>query len=530
MKQKLLAIALVFCMVLGMIPAVSAAETGTCGDDLRWNFDSATGTLTISGCGEMYDYLASDASKRVPWFYFRNEILELVVEQGVTNLGEYAFQDCKSLHSVKLPDSLTEIKEGVFYGCYSLADIELPDKLVEIGNQVFYGCHALAEIDLPNSITSIGLSAFENTGLTSVHIPTGVTELESNVFTNCESLTEVVFHEGIEIINVGAFAGCLFLSEVELPENLTLLNSSAFAFTGLTHIEIPDKVLEIGGSCFRGCEQLGEIKMGSNIKIIGSYAFEGAPLNQIELPEKLEELGDYAFNFCPLSNIVIPRLVRCMGHRVFNGCQELVEMRFTGNAPCFAEDALASLVADVYYPEGDSSWTKEAMQIAGGTINWIPYEADEPTTPETIASGWSGYTTWTLDDTGLLTVSPSDQTLNGKCNMRNYWKVDGVLTLPWSDCADQITTVVIEEGVYAIGQMAFYDLPNLQTVVLPESLEEIRNYAFKYDTALNVINLEAVAYIREGAFYGCTDLTEVTLGEDTVVESWAFSRVPGYAD
>ena len=142
--------------------------------------------------------------------------------------------------------------------------------------------------------------------------------------------------------------------------------------------------------------------------------------------------------------------------------------------------------------------------------------------PVEIASGWSGYTTWKLTDDGVLTVSPTDQTFNGKCNMRGYWKENGVLSLPWSDYAQQITTVVIEEGVNAVGQMAFYEMPNLQTVVLAESVEEIRGYAFKNDPALQVINLENVDVIGEGAFYGCSALTEVTLAEDVTVGNWAF--------
>ena len=151
-------------------------------------------------------------------------------------------------------------------------------------------------------------------------------------------------------------------------------------------------------------------------------------------------------------------------------------------------------------------------------------EAD-PDYVAVLASGWSGYTTWVLTEDGTLTVSPSGQTLeNGQCNMRNYWKVDGVLTLPWGEYADMITTVVIEEGVHAVGQMAFYELPNLTTVILPESLDEIRNYGFKNSTALETINLENVGYIREGAFYGCAALADVTLAADVVVEDWAFTK------
>ena len=144
--------------------------------------------------------------------------------------------------------------------------------------------------------------------------------------------------------------------------------------------------------------------------------------------------------------------------------------------------------------------------------------------PEVIASGWSGYTTWKLTEDGVLTVSPTEERWGGKCNMKNYWKVNGELTLPWGAYAEQITTVVIEEGVNAVGQMAFYELPNLTTVLLPEAVEEIRSYAFKNCAALTGINLENVEYIREGAFYGCSALEDVSFREGAVIEDWAFSK------
>ena len=147
---------------------------------------------------------------------------------------------------------------------------------------------------------------------------------------------------------------------------------------------------------------------------------------------------------------------------------------------------------------------------------------------QVIATGWSGYTTWELTDDGTLTFSPTEERWNGKCNMANYHKVNGVLTLPWSAYAERITKVVVEEGINAVGQMAFYELPNLKTVVLPESIDEVRNYAFKNVVTLTDINLDVAEFIREGAFYGCTALNEVNLAEGVVVEDWAFSKVPGY--
>ena len=142
-----------------------------------------------------------------------------------------------------------------------------------------------------------------------------------------------------------------------------------------------------------------------------------------------------------------------------------------------------------------------------------------------IATGWSGYTTWVLTSDGCLTFTSSGETLeNGESNLKNYWKVNGVLTLPWGDYAESITKVVIEEGIHDIGQMAFYELPNLREVVLPASIVEIRNYAFKNCKSLTTINLYGVDFIREGAFYGCSALENVTFAKNVVIEDWAFSR------
>ena len=151
-----------------------------------------------------------------------------------------------------------------------------------------------------------------------------------------------------------------------------------------------------------------------------------------------------------------------------------------------------------------------------------------PVVPEVkvIAEGWSGYTTWILTSDGVLTFTPSDQNLDGQTNLKNYWKVNGVLTLPWSAYAEMITTVVIEDGIHDIGQMAFYALPNLQSVTLGADIVEISNYAFKNCKSLTTINLENVDFIREGAFYGGSALENINFLDGVVIEDWAFSKTP----
>ena len=153
--------------------------------------------------------------------------------------------------------------------------------------------------------------------------------------------------------------------------------------------------------------------------------------------------------------------------------------------------------------------------------------AADPSFNAVIATGWSGYTTWTLTADGVLTFIPSGEKLeNGETNLKNYWKVNGVLSLPWGEYAEQITKVVVSEGIHDIGQMAFSELPNLTEVQLPSTIVEIRGYAFKNCANITTVNLENVDFIREGAFYGCAALENVSFLNGVVIEDWAFSKTP----
>ena len=164
----------------------------------------------------------------------------------------------------------------------------------------------------------------------------------------------------------------------------------------------------------------------------------------------------------------------------------------------------------------------------GSDSTWTILTEAQPE-PETIAEGWSGYTTWRLTSDGTLTVSPTAQTYNGKCNMANYhWdcnpNMPGTLGRPWEAYTEQIKKIVVEDGVNAIGQMAFYGLENLTEVVLAGSVQDIRNYAFKNCVSLPTIDLSNVLVLREGAFYGCSSLTNVDFSSVVVVAEWVFSR------
>jgi hypothetical protein len=176
-------------LVLGMLLMAvtsSFAEGGTAGP-LTWVLEE--GTLTISGVGAMPDYYyVSD----VPWYSSRSLITTVVIEDGVTRIGDYAFYLHSNLRSVTIPNSVTTIGERAFYGCYMLSSVTIPNSVTTIGSSAFYDCSSLSSVTIPNSVTTIGWGAFYNcSSLSSVTIPNSVTAIGNSTFWNCISLSSI---------------------------------------------------------------------------------------------------------------------------------------------------------------------------------------------------------------------------------------------------------------------------------------------------------------------------------------------------
>ena len=132
MKQTLLSLLLLLLPV-----AASADANGTCGENLTWTFESATGTLTISGTGQMAKYGLSNPA---PWYNFRFDILKVIFESGVTSIDDCAFFDCSNLTSISIPDGMTEINFGAFQDCNELININIPKSVTWLGVGVFLLC------------------------------------------------------------------------------------------------------------------------------------------------------------------------------------------------------------------------------------------------------------------------------------------------------------------------------------------------------------------------------------------------------
>ena len=398
---------------------VCGKYAGICGPNAKWELDTE-GTMTIYGTGYTASY---SSSEQLPWYPHLESIKKVVFENGVTSVGgnafrgcgkletvqladtvtgisDYAFEECTALteitipdsvssigyrafqyctglENIHLPDTLTSINSSVFYGCSSLRDIHLPSGLKTIGSYVFYGCSSLTEIHIPESVTSIGDSAFGNcSNLTDILLPSGITVIANGLFYGCGNLTEIHIPEGVTKIGYQAFIYCSSLTDVTIPHGVTDIMFDTFSgCTSLTQIELPDGITVIGDRAFYGCTSLQTVRIPDSVTSIGSSAFSDCTgLTAVELPEGLTVLNSNAFSSCRnLTDITIPASVTQIGSYAFAWSSRLSEVRFAGDAPVIEMNAFRSVKAAVWYPVDNETWTSDARQNYGGTIQWKSY-------------------------------------------------------------------------------------------------------------------------------------------------------------
>ena len=203
--KRLLSLVLVLVIVFTLLPVAAFADTvasGTCGDNLSWTLDS-NGILVINGTGDMTNYSYDPA----PWDSQSSSIKSVVISDGVTSIGDWAFFNCSSLTSVTIPDSITSIGSWAFAGCSSLTSVSIPSSITSIGNSAFRDCSSLTSVSIPNSVTSIGNYGFyECSGLENITIPASVTYVGIYTFFGCSRLKSVTFAGCPNTISSSAFS------------------------------------------------------------------------------------------------------------------------------------------------------------------------------------------------------------------------------------------------------------------------------------------------------------------------------------
>jgi len=309
-KYKLFVLLIVFGWISAGIS--NAQQSGSCGENLKWNFDSSTGKLEISGKGNMEE-------GSMPWSNFKSTIHSLSLEDGITSISQRAFQECRVLKNLNIPNSVTYIGSLAFADCDELESVNIPNALTRIKEGVFASCESLKSVNIPNSVTIIEMTAFAQCiGLKSVVIPNSVTYIGDIAFKDCIGLTSVVISNSVTHIGNLAFRGC----------------------TGLTSVTIPGSVITLGVGVFYKCENLSEINIDTGNQYYSSingvvYNKEKTTLikcpegkeGSLIIPNSVNTIENGALSQCVgLLSVTIPNSVTKIEPFAFGGCIGLQEI------------------------------------------------------------------------------------------------------------------------------------------------------------------------------------------------------------
>ena len=304
----------------------------------------------------------------------------------VTSIGEYAFSNYKSLHSIIIPNTVKTIKNHAFYECRDLVSLRIPasveviepegliynceDMLVievregntkydsrnncnaiietatnkllvgcsyskipngveSIGDGAFYYFKGLKSITIPETVTSIGENAFKDCDcLKAINIPNSVTHMGDHAFDGCCDAKTLTIGTGLTSIGTRAFYSCYELTSVTIPDNVTSIGEQAFSgCINLATVSIPETMTHIGPGAFSCCDVLANIHIPNSVTTISDELFMACPkLTSLPFHDKITSIGRYAFSGCGFSTLVIPNSVTTIGYGAFHGCKNLTSI------------------------------------------------------------------------------------------------------------------------------------------------------------------------------------------------------------
>ena len=509
-------------------------------------------------------------------------IAGIMIAEGVTSIGNHAFEFCDSLVSVNISDSVTNIGEGAFYACRNLTSINIPSSITNIGTEFFRGCSSLTNITIEEGITSIGEGAFTGcTNLVNICIPSSITNIDINSFQYCSNLTNIVFNgtvaewglitkgngwneevpatqvqcsdgvacihdyiiESGTLIETGEYEikyTCTLCgetyTEVTSVSDLTVTknNRNLVGYTSATkELVIPEfiqdngtmyHITKIGSDAFKNCKQLTSVELPGSTTDIYRDAFAYCDnLTSVYIPDGVTNIAYGAFAYCiNLTNVNIPNSVKYIGALAFQDCA-VTSIVIPEGVPDIDDHTFAGCKNLVSITIPNSVIKIERYALSGcSNLTSIKLPDDLKVIGESAFSGCKGLENIDIPDS---VTSIGNGAFQGCTGLTSIEIPSGITTIganTFTDCTNLIN-VSIPDGVTSIGDYAFFRCVNLKSIELPKSVVSI-NYSAFHSSGLTSINIpEGVTLIDRDVFNGCTSLTDITF-EGTVDQWYAISK------
>lgn len=354
MKNKI--ITLLFALLASVGTMKADVASGTCGANLSWTL--INGTLIITGTGEMDDYQWWQGVY-TPWYNHLDSIKTVIIQNGVTSIGNFAFERCSNITSVTIPNTVTRIGYASFEYCQNLTSITIPSSVTSIEDWAFSQCRRLNAVHISDLTAWLNIS-FGN-------ISSNPLERAHHLYLDGTEVTNLIIPNNIDSIKPYAFSGCSSLTSITIPSNVVSIGAGAFNLcTGLNAVHISDLTawlgifygggganpLESAHHLYLNNTEITSLTIPNGITSIGNYTFSGySSLQSIELPNALENIGEYAFSRCSgLTNITIPASVQSIGRYAFTN--NLNSATMLAEHPCTLGEHAFPYSANIIVPCG----------------------------------------------------------------------------------------------------------------------------------------------------------------------------------